>query len=190
MYFTVTSTITNNFQTSITLTVFNTLAYYRQFFEVAKERYLKGDHHRETHGSIAKYFSGEYHEKYGNERVIPAQPHAYSSVALNLRKLDRLPVALLEARNFDGLRSTLGDLKFVQAKCMAGMGYELLAEATKAVGCAVSENADPGVFKISCMKCVFLLLRKAHFISRSAFFIIIIIIIIIIFIVLFYFFSS
>lgn len=127
---------------------FNTLTYYRQFFEVAAERYLKGDRHRETHSNIAKYFSGEYHEKYGNERVIPEQPHAYSSVALNLRKLDRLPVALLEARNFDGLRSTLGDLKFVQAKCMAGMGYELLAEATQAVGCAVSEDADPEVFQV------------------------------------------
>jgi len=124
------------------------LAYYRQFFEVAKEKYLKGDRHRETHSKIARYFSGEYHEKYGNERAIPTQPHAYSSVALNLRKLDRLPVALLEAHNFDGLRSTLGDLKFVQAKCMAGMAYELLAEATKAVGCAVSEDADPEVFKV------------------------------------------
>lgn len=122
--------------------------YYRQFFEVAKERYLKGDRHRETHSKIAKYFFGEYHEKYGSERAIPAQPHAYSSVALNLRKLDRLPVALFEARDFDGLRSTLGDLKFVQGKCMAGLGYELLAEATKAVGCAVSEDADPEVFKV------------------------------------------
>ena len=57
-------------------------------------------------------------------------------------------MALLEARNFDELRGTLGDLKFVQAKCMAGMGYELLAEATKAVGCAASENVDPEVFKV------------------------------------------
>ena len=136
------------FETSITLTLLNTLVDYRQFFEVAKGRYLKGDRHRETHSNIAKYFSGEYHEKYGNERAIPAQPHAYSSVALNLRKLDRLPVALLEARDFNGLRSTLGDLKFVQAKCMAGMGYELLAEATKAVGCAVSEGADSEVFRV------------------------------------------
>ena len=54
-------------------------------------------------------------------------------------------MALLEARDFNGLRSTLGDLKFVQAKCMAGMGYELLAEATRTVGCSVSEDADPEV---------------------------------------------
>ena len=124
------------------------MAHHRQFFEVAAERYLKGDRHRETHSNIAKYFSGEYHEKYGNGRDIPEQPHAYSLVALNLRKLDRLPLALLEASNFDGLRSTLGDLKFVQAKFMAGMGYMLLAEATKAVGCAVSDDADHEVFKV------------------------------------------
>lgn len=31
---------------------------------------------------------------------------------------------------------------------MAGMGYELLAEATKAVGCAVNEGADPEVFMV------------------------------------------
>ena len=57
-------------------------------------------------------------------------------------------MALLEASNFDVLRSTLGDLKFVQAKFMAGMGYMLLAEATKAVGCAVSDDADHEVFKV------------------------------------------
>lgn len=113
--------------------------------EVARKRYLNGDRRRETHSSIAKYFSGEYHEKYGNERAIPAQPHAYSSLALNFRKLDRLPVALLEAGDYNRLRSTLGDLKFVQAKCMAGMGYELLAEATMAVGCLVSDDAGSEV---------------------------------------------
>ena len=63
-------------------------------------------------------------------------------VALNLRKLDRLPVALLESRDFERLRSTLGDLRFVQAKCMAGMGYALLAETTRAVSCAVDEYVD------------------------------------------------
>ena len=113
--------------------------------EVARERYLKGNRHKETHNRIADYFCGEYHKIYGNQRIIPAQPHAYSTVALNLRKLDRLPVALLEARDFKRLRSTLGDLKFVQAKCMAGMGYELLAEATKAVSCSIEEQAEAEV---------------------------------------------
>lgn len=61
-------------------------------------------------------------------------------------------MALLEARDFNGLRRTLGELTFVQAKCMAGMGYELLAEATKAVGCAVNEGADPEVFIVRCKK--------------------------------------
>ena len=114
----------------------------RQFIEVAREKYLRGFRHKETHNSIADYFSGEYHKKYGNERTIPAQPHAYSTVALNLRKLDRLPVSLLETRDFERLRNTLGDLRFIQAKCMAGMGYELLAEATRAVSCAVDERVD------------------------------------------------
>ncbi|XP_068752515.1 NACHT domain- and WD repeat-containing protein 1-like isoform X2 [Montipora capricornis] len=117
--------------------------YHRQFVEVARERYLVEDRNKETQSNIADYFSGEYHKKYGQERDIPAQPHAYSSVALNLRKLDRLPEALLEARDFKRLRSTLGDLKFIQAKCMAGMGYELLAEATRALSCAVNEQAEP-----------------------------------------------
>ena len=110
--------------------------------EVARERYLNGNRHKQTHSSIADYFSAEFHEKYGKDRDIPAQPHAYSSVALNLRKLDRLPVALLQARDFNRLRSTLGDLKFVQAKCMAGMGYDLLAEATRAVSSSVVEQVE------------------------------------------------
>ena len=71
-------------------------------------------------------------------------------MALNLRKLDRLPVALLEAHDFKRLRSILGDLKFVQAKCMAGMGYELLAEATKAVSCSVDEQDDAEVGLVKC----------------------------------------
>ena len=54
-------------------------------------------------------------------------------------------MALLEAGDFNGLRRTLGDLKFIQAKCMAGMGYELLAEATKAVSCSIKEHAGPEV---------------------------------------------
>ena len=117
---------------------------------MARERYLEENCNQETHSRIADYFSGEYHKKYGEERDIPAQPHAYSSAALNLRKLSRLPKALLETRDFARLRGTLGDLKFVQAKCMAGMGYELLAEATKAVSFAVDGKAETEVnFKIS-----------------------------------------
>ena len=54
-------------------------------------------------------------------------------------------MALLEVRDYNGLRSTLGDLKFVQAKCMAGMGYELLAEATKAVCWSVSDDTGSEV---------------------------------------------
>ena len=92
----------------------------------------------------------EYHKKYGAKRDIPAQPHAFSSAALNLRTLSRLPKALLETRDFARLRGTLGDLKFVQAECMAGMGYELLAEATKAVSFAVDGKAETEVnLKIS-----------------------------------------
>ena len=118
---------------------------YRQFWEVARERYLKNDRHKQTQNNIADYFSGELHIKYGEDRDIPAQPHAYSSVALNLRKLDRLPVALLEAGDFKRLRSTLGDLKFVQAKCMAGMGYQLLAVATHAVRYSSDQEVDDEV---------------------------------------------
>ena len=117
---------------------------------MARERYLEKTCNQGTHSKIADYFSGEYHKKYGEERDVPAQPHAYSSAALNLRKLSRLPKALLETRDFARLRGTLGDLKFVQAKCMAGMGYELVAEATKAVSFAVDGKAEPEVnLKIS-----------------------------------------
>lgn len=133
--------------------------------EVARERYLNGNRHTQTHSNIADYFSGELHNKYGKGRDIPAQPHAYSSVALNLRKLDRLPVALLEARDFSRLRSTLGDLKFVQAKCMAGMGYDLLAEATRAVSCSVDEQGEPQVshiFVFLLLKCLGLRSRGMH----------------------------
>jgi len=36
----------------------------------------------------------------------------------------------MEASDFDELRNCLGNLDFIQAKCMAGLGYDMMAEST------------------------------------------------------------
>ncbi|XP_048579889.1 NACHT domain- and WD repeat-containing protein 1 isoform X2 [Nematostella vectensis] len=114
--------------------------YHRQFWEVAQTRYLSGDNYKYIYSAIASYFSGAYHVLFGGSRDIPAQPIAYSHEALNLRKLDILPRALIEARDYANVCRHLGDLEFIQAKCMAGMGYDLVAECMLAVQYAKNDQ--------------------------------------------------
>ncbi|KXJ19576.1 NACHT domain- and WD repeat-containing protein 1 [Exaiptasia diaphana] len=116
--------------------------YHRQFIEVAAARYLHGEQYKATHTAIAKYFSGHYYNIYGKDRVIPDQPVAYSHKALNLRKLGVLPHSLMEASDFDELRNCLGDLDFIQAKCMAGLGYDMMSECSLGYQYALENNAN------------------------------------------------
>lgn len=94
-----------------------------------------------THTALAKYFSGEYHKLHGKDRAIPAQPVAYSRKALNIRKLELLPFSLMEAGDFDELRNIFGELDFIQAKCMAGLGYDMMAECTLSYHYALEKTA-------------------------------------------------
>ncbi|XP_077983798.1 telomerase protein component 1-like isoform X2 [Glandiceps talaboti] len=147
--------------------------YHRQFWEVAQKRYLNdGDRWKANFTNVAKYFSGEFHQHHGKERGIAAQPLAYGPKALNLRKLSQLPSALLDAYEFKTLRDVLCDLKFVQAKCMAGMAYDLLSECTRAVA-KVHEAKDMGepvddVIVKELEEMLGFLRRETHIISKSA----------------------
>lgn len=119
---------------------------FRQFLEVAYQRYLTaGDRYTATHTALAKYFSGEFHKLYGKERAIPAQPVAYSREALNLRKLELLPTSLMEAGDFEELRNVFGELNFIQTKCMAGLGYDMMAECTLGYHYAIEKTAKDDV---------------------------------------------
>ena len=46
----------------------------------------------------------------------------------------------MEANDFEGFRSCLGDFDFVQAKCMAGLGYDMMAECTLGYHYALETN--------------------------------------------------
>ena len=46
----------------------------------------------------------------------------------------------MEARDFEQFRRWLGDLEFIQAKCMAGLGYDTMAECTMGYQYALEEK--------------------------------------------------
>lgn len=47
----------------------------------------------------------------------------------------------MEAHDFDELRNVFGDLDFIQAKCSAGLGYDMMAECTQGYHYALEKRA-------------------------------------------------
>ena len=93
--------------------------FHRQLKETAKELYLEGDAEKAVHSRLAGYFG--------------AQPHSYGGKAFNVRKLSELPYQLRKAGMWEQLSETLCDLTFIEAKCAAGLIYELLADYDSAL---------------------------------------------------------
>jgi hypothetical protein len=140
---------------------------FRQFSEAAVKRYLSDENYKSTYQSLAKYYSGQYHSQYGKDRAIPSQPIAYSSEALNIRKLELLPRSLMEARDFEQLRRWLGDLEFLQAKCMAGLGYEMMAECTLGFQYALEEEDTNEEIKNDLDDILGFLRSEVHILSKT-----------------------
>lgn len=51
----------------------------------------------------------------------------------------------MEARDFEQFRRWLGDLEFIQAKCMAGLGYDTMAECTLGYQYALEEDLSQDI---------------------------------------------
>ena len=95
--------------------------YHRQVMDAVTARYLNNGQGTELHRRLSDYF----------ER----QPHHLSAdsdrAALNYRKLSELLYHQAEAGSWAAYEATLCDLTFVEAKCAAGMLFDLIADGSR-----------------------------------------------------------
>ncbi|MBE9571898.1 MAG: DUF4062 domain-containing protein [Proteobacteria bacterium] len=96
--------------------------YHRQFGEVVAEEFLPGESKRKRHDGLARYFDRQllWIEKEGKKTA-------------NLRKVSELPYQQTYGWLWDKIEQTLCNLHFIEAKCMAGMTYDLIEDYDRAL---------------------------------------------------------
>ncbi len=93
--------------------------FHRQMREVATSQYLDTTSERERHQALALYFQ--------------SKPNSFGRGVYHTRKLSELPYQLRKSAMWEELESTLCDLSFIEAKCAAGLIYDLLADYDAAI---------------------------------------------------------
>lgn len=81
-------------------------------------------------------------------RLIAPQPNRFSAKSMNHRKLVELPHSQIAASQVLQLKSSLFDFDFIQAKCVDGLVYQLIADYESALEQAIAkkwESKDKGV---------------------------------------------
>jgi len=97
--------------------------YHRQLRDAAQRRYLHSEEvRRQTHEAIAEYFE--------------AQPLS------DPRKLEEQPWQQTHAERWDQLAATLTDLLFIEAKCEAGLTFDLVTDYNAAMA---PDNQEPAL---------------------------------------------
>ena len=112
--------------------------YHRQFFEVARERYVRPDNEKRIHEVLAEFFLGKWSggvaksfiNKKGDalekDRHVPSQPNVFpkkdksAEAVYNYRKLNELPRHLIRSGNLQGLKEhVIFSFDFLSAKICA-----------------------------------------------------------------------
>ena len=89
--------------------------FHTQLKEAVGKRYLQqGADRKNTHKTIADYFETRWLEPY-------------------IRALDELPHQRTKAEDWEGVEKTLTDLRVIEAKCAAGMTYDLISDYNTAL---------------------------------------------------------
>ena len=96
--------------------------YHRQLGEAVAKEFLGRRDKQRRHAVLARYFAAQ-----------PTQTE--SAAAPNLRKLSELAYQQTNGEMWTDLESSLGSLEFVEAKCAAGMIYDLIADYRAALTC-------------------------------------------------------
>lgn len=91
--------------------------YHRQLNEAVVENYLAGAVKQERHRSLAQYFGEQKLKTEKDGRQMP-----------NMRKVAELPYHQTRGELWKDLEVVLCDLDFVEAKCAAGLTYNLAAD--------------------------------------------------------------
>ena len=125
---------------------------YRQFHEVASERYLHsdtGDVAARVHSSLADFFHGRWSEGakksdargVAQDRHVASQPLQFGEAVVNTRKLNELPYQLARAKDFDRLkRLALCNFEFLLTKLRATSIHHLLGDFAEAL--SIREDKD------------------------------------------------
>ena len=103
--------------------------YHRQLREVAENEYLKDKNKIDRHRVLAKYF---------REQTLKVD---YDK-APNIRKISELVYQQTFGELWDDLEETLTDLLFINAKCNAGMTYDLLEDYNR-IGAGRARSGPP-----------------------------------------------
>lgn len=122
--------------------------YHRELGGVAEEDYLPGDEGKERHRSLAEYF--------GEQPLIIDEEGGKP----NLRKLLELPYEQANGHLWDGLRSTLTDFEFLQAKVSAVGPHPLIEDYDLALAAGYKGN-ELTIIRESLDLSVYVLLRDA-----------------------------
>ena len=126
--------------------------YHRQFFEVARDRYVRPDNKVKIHevladfflgkwsGGAAKSFTSKQGEKSEKDRYAPAQPNTFpkkdekTEAVYNYRKLSELPRHLIRCGNLEGLKDhVIFNFDFLSAKICAFGLRSLLQDFNEAL---------------------------------------------------------
>ena len=89
--------------------------YHRQLGEVSIQTYLSGETRQKRHCHLATYFAAQENKRHSGDKKT-----------LNFRKLSELPYQQIQGEIWNELETTLTDLPFIEAKCAAGMTYDLI----------------------------------------------------------------
>jgi WD40 repeat protein len=96
--------------------------YHPQFGKVVAEEFLVGEILRKRHQELALYFT---EQPLWNEEDKKNYP--------NLRKISELPFQQIHGELWDAIEKILCDLYFIEAKCAAGMTYDLVHDYNSAL---------------------------------------------------------
>ena len=126
--------------------------YHRQFFEVARERYIRPENEVKLHEVLAQYFLGKWSggvvkpftdkggTGYEKDRFVPAQPNVFpkskdkAEVVYNYRKLSELPRHLIKSGDLHGLKDhVVFNFDFISAKICAFGLRNLLQDFNEAL---------------------------------------------------------
>ncbi len=91
--------------------------YHRQLGEVVRREFLANEAKKERHAQLARYFGG-----------LPLWIDQNNKREPNLRIVSELPFQQANGGLWDELEKTLAGLHFIEAKCAAGMTYDLIAD--------------------------------------------------------------
>lgn len=123
--------------------------YHNQFRAAVHARYIQtSTKQSKFHTTLAEYFYAKGYWQIPQEaRVTESTAPPTTPRLANVRTVDELPWQLLQAEKFHLLTAVITSLEFIEAKCTAGMTYDLIADYRTALAANGLEEKHRGVIE-------------------------------------------